>query len=405
MKTNCQLSLLIGLLLCHVDSSQADWKKIEAVPPHFTNCITVIGNSIFVGTELSGIFRSTDSGKSWSQVDTGLGSVAVNAFAGSTDHIFAAAYGTGVFLTTDNGDHWSKIDTGFIYPTFNSLLMYGSSLFVGMNDGVYATTNSGATWDWHWSSFDDVGPHTVDAFAAIGNTIFAGTYGHGVYYWWDNRIWCAANAGLTNNYVNSLCVLGSWLYAGTEEGVCVSLDNAHSWTARNHGLTDTHIRSLIFDGSYLFAGTNQGVYYSSNCGVDWFPFNSGLAESVIRCLAIYNSVLYAGSQDGLWERPLSEITDVEYFRVPSISTFGLNRNFPNPFNPATTISFELSSECFASLAVYDLQGRRVACLVSEKVAAGRHTVVWNAGSLPTGVYSYQLRAGLHTETRRCVLLK
>jgi hypothetical protein len=84
---------------------------------------------------------------------------------------------------------------------------------------------------------------------------------------------------------------------------------------------------------------------------------------------------------------------------------------PNPFNPSTTISYELPAAATVSLAVYDVAGKVVRTLVAaESVDAGRHEVTWNgrddAGrAAPAGVYFCRLDAGGATRTQRMTLLK
>jgi len=87
------------------------------------------------------------------------------------------------------------------------------------------------------------------------------------------------------------------------------------------------------------------------------------------------------------------------------SKFSLDQNYPNPFNPSTTISFTLPSNSLVSLKVFDILGREVATLVSEKLCAGNHLRQWNAVDLPSGVYFYRLTAGSFTDTKKFVLLK
>jgi M6 family metalloprotease-like protein len=83
----------------------------------------------------------------------------------------------------------------------------------------------------------------------------------------------------------------------------------------------------------------------------------------------------------------------------------LGDGFPNPFNPATTISYQLSAPGFVSLKVYDLLGHEVAVLVNERKPAGRYTVQFHASELSSGVYLYQLRAGGVVETKKLLLLR
>jgi len=79
--------------------------------------------------------------------------------------------------------------------------------------------------------------------------------------------------------------------------------------------------------------------------------------------------------------------------------------YPNPFNPRTTIEFRISDFRFVTLKIYDLLGREVAVLVSEKLSPGIYSRRWDATTHPSGVYFSTLEAGEFAETRKLVLLR
>ncbi|MDI6804921.1 MAG: T9SS type A sorting domain-containing protein [Bacteroidota bacterium] len=85
--------------------------------------------------------------------------------------------------------------------------------------------------------------------------------------------------------------------------------------------------------------------------------------------------------------------------------FMLHQNYPNPFNPSTTIWYELPRASFVTFKVYNVLGQEVATLVNERREAGKHTVEFNAGGLPSGVYFYRLQAGSFTQTKKLLLLR
>jgi len=91
--------------------------------------------------------------------------------------------------------------------------------------------------------------------------------------------------------------------------------------------------------------------------------------------------------------------------------YALGANYPNPFNPSTTITYQLPEAGHVTLQVYDLTGKVVNTLVSDYRPAGYHKVVWNgrdskATPVATGVYFYRIMAGqAYAETRKMVLMK
>lgn len=87
------------------------------------------------------------------------------------------------------------------------------------------------------------------------------------------------------------------------------------------------------------------------------------------------------------------------------SRFALMQNHPNPFNPSTTISYQLSEPGSVTLTVYDMLGREIAVLVNEVQNAGVHTVTFNARSRASGLYFYTLHTKNNIATKRMNLLQ
>jgi carboxypeptidase T len=85
--------------------------------------------------------------------------------------------------------------------------------------------------------------------------------------------------------------------------------------------------------------------------------------------------------------------------------FRMYQNYPNPFNPATSIRIDVPREEEISLVVYDLLGREVSVLARGRLTAGVHTVRWEAGNLPSGVYICRFTGGGASESKRLLLLK
>ena len=87
--------------------------------------------------------------------------------------------------------------------------------------------------------------------------------------------------------------------------------------------------------------------------------------------------------------------------------FGLEQNFPNPFNPATTIRFKIPERSLISLKVYNLCGAEVSELAGQEFAAGEHTILFDASQLSSGIYFYTLRAdgSKFLETKKMVIIR
>ena len=90
--------------------------------------------------------------------------------------------------------------------------------------------------------------------------------------------------------------------------------------------------------------------------------------------------------------------------------FALEQNFPNPFNPSTTIRYELPEEAMVNVTIYDMMGRQVSRLVSSRQTAGYKSLQWNATNnsgqpISAGLYIYTIQAGEFSQTKKMILLK
>jgi len=87
------------------------------------------------------------------------------------------------------------------------------------------------------------------------------------------------------------------------------------------------------------------------------------------------------------------------------SNFALQQNFPNPFNPSTTIKFSIPSESFTTLKVYDVLGNEIEKLVNEYLPAGNYEINFSASSFSSGIYFYRITSGSFTAVKKLILLR
>ncbi len=90
---------------------------------------------------------------------------------------------------------------------------------------------------------------------------------------------------------------------------------------------------------------------------------------------------------------------------PIVTAYALEQNFPNPFNPSTTIQYSLPNAADVKLTVFNVLGQEAATLVNENKPAGIHVVSFDGSRLSSGLYFYRLQAGPYVEMKRLVLLK
>jgi hypothetical protein len=171
---------------------------------------------------------------------------------------------------------------------------------------------------------------------------------------------------------------------------------------------------LQTNGITVFLNDGTGSFTTrENC---FFPFATGLPRSVVASdfdqdgktdIAIVSSVdngvdslfvLYnlGGGTVGIDDPDIQE-------EIPT--SFSLAQNFPNPFNPTTTIQFSLPKSGDITLKIYNLLGEEVKTLVDEFREAGKHSVQFNANNRASGIYFYRIQSGSFVETKKMILLR
>jgi photosystem II stability/assembly factor-like uncharacterized protein len=404
------ISALIYLLLISSNLS-AQWKDTECPFGGYVLAIATAEPQIFIGTDQGGVYRTTDNGENWSQVNSGLTSTSVSALVFSGSTLFAGTSVGGIFRSTDYGLNWTEVNSGLSVLFINTLAVSGSNIFAGARysvtgGGVFLSTNNGDSW-----TYVGLTDYEVYSLAISGDNIFAGT-DNGVFLSTNNGAnWTEVNSDLAADDVYALQVSDNNLYAGTNNGMFYSDNNGSSWTnISSSTLENKAVRSIAIHQINIIVGIGgYGVYLSTNNGSTWDQDNDGLPNSFtdIRALSISNTKIYAGTLFiGTWERPLNDyITGVEVTSVNSPQSFNLAQNYPNPFNPNTVIEFSIPLESFVELKIFDILGKETTTLVADNFPAGTYKTDFKAGHLPSGMYIARITAGKFTQTRKMLLIK
>lgn len=120
------------------------------------------------------------------------------------------------------------------------------------------------------------------------------------------------------------------------------------------------------------------------------------------------AVDYAGNQS-----EFSELVEVAVLSVDAQITpvdFVLHQNYPNPFNPTTQIKYDLPSDSYVNISIYDVMGRKIKSLFNNNQTSGYHSLRWDATNdigegVSAGMYIYTIQAGEYRSTKKMVLLK
>lgn len=217
----------------------------------------------------------------------------------------------------------------------------------------------------------------------------------------QNLVWETTN-GPYGGTVRALAInkTNGYIFAAVPGNIFRSFNNGDSWNRATSVLTRTNVWSLAINaGGEVFAGTyHGGIFRSTNNGEGWLQINTGLTNLDVRALALNRPLrqLWAATNGGgVFRVQFTTGVKENVSEIPR--AFMLAQNHPNPFNPSTTIKYDLAQAVEVQLAIFDLTGRCVRTLVNQKQQAGRYEVTWDGRNeqgeaIASGLYNYQLRA-------------
>ncbi|MDP4190936.1 MAG: T9SS type A sorting domain-containing protein, partial [Bacteroidota bacterium] len=160
--------------------------------------------------------------------------------------------------------------------------------------------------------------------------------------------------------------------------------------------------SKVIDDSITGGADGAACLFSQ----DALPLKLYDSTFIYLAIAVGNSMSEAISNINESQNRYFRALGIGSYRSKSIpSEYKLMQNFPNPFNPSTSISFSIPQRHFVSLKLYDLLGREVAQIISSEFEAGTHTIKFAPRDIPSGVYLYKLESGSHILSRKMVIIR
>jgi hypothetical protein len=153
---------------------------------------------------------------------------------------------------------------------------------------------------------------------------------------------------------------------------------------------------IVRDGA-LVGTVNSAGNSASGHNYSWTDegLNNGTVYSyTLRTVSVDNQIANVAT-----------VSAVPSVNAGAVTEYSLNQNFPNPFNPTTSIAFDMVDAGFVSLKVYNLMGQEVASLVNGQMTSGRHLVSFDAKNLPSGLYMYRLNVNGFAAEKKMLLMK
>ena len=385
----------------------------------------------------SPIAREDGWSEGWMQPGFGLATQVVCHPGDRTNHALAVVRG-GLYRTDGRGPNqreaWQKGGQGY---GVDVVAANPDRVFVGHGWEVLRSDDFGVTWDTLAQNVTDpfgrrLSPDFVHISRADPNLIYAGDIlSRNGGDTWEQTQWPGLETYFSSPLPGgqSLRYTEGWLEVKSHPSdpsviwTCTPLD-IRRWDdelARSRVLATREdigrchdLLVMPTDTTWLWAGTQTGLWESTDGGGTWVRNANGLPPAVpVTTFDVRDDQIIVGTYGrGIFSLPQSDVAAIRTRReiarhsVPEDGEFLVTANWPNPFNDATTISFEAHTAAHIRMEIYDATGRRMAVLTDRSYAPGLHAVRWNAKGYGSGIYFARMMAnGRYVDNRHLVLRK
>ncbi|MBK7254389.1 MAG: T9SS type A sorting domain-containing protein [Ignavibacteria bacterium] len=396
---------------------------------------------LYGGTQDNGTNRTTTGSVSdWESIYGGDGFYVIVDYT-NPNVIYAESQNGGFGKSSDGGISFDDATAGInpsekrnwstpvvMDPNNSNVLYFGTNK-------VYRTTNAAANWtaispDLTNGNQPRLGTvTTIDVSNTNPNMIIAGTD--------DANVWITSNSG-TNWTKVSATLPYRWItrvaidplnenisyvtfnglkWRDPQPHIFRTTNKGQTWSDISNNLPDAPVNAFAIDPlrtNVLFAGSDVGCYYSTNTGQSWQFLGSGLPMVSVYDMKIHPTAYYLaiGTHGrSMYKIDLNTIIGINSNEQLSASDYKLEQNFPNPFNPETTIKYSVSRKSFVQIKVYDISGRLINSLVAKELSAGSYSAVWNGkditgNNVSSGIYFYNMTIdGVKSVSRKMLLIK
>jgi len=303
-------------------------------------------------------------------------------------YVVRSGYSSGnkIYMTTNLGSNWTNVTGDLPNIPHNDFFVdpANTTHYYAANDfGVYRSTNSGTNWVREGLGMPFV--PAIDFDYVVANSI---------------RYLRIATHGRSAFETDLDFIVPVELTSFTAEANQGNVDlNWTTATELNNQGFEVERQNVGQESEWKNIGFVPG--HGTTSEVQYYSFVDENISGLLRYRL--KQIDYDGSFS------FSDIVEVQSLLNLS---FELAQNYPNPFNPITNISYTLPKDSRVTLTIYNTLGEAVETLVNEMQAANRYEAVWNATTLPSGVYFYRLQAlptgrqaGNFVETKKMVLMK
>jgi len=258
--------------------------------------IESINGFLLAGVELHGIYKSTNNGVNWIDVNSNntTGSV-IKSFVSSVNYTFALNETSRIFRGDASGENWQSVyfDTSI---TFNNITYFANDLFATTTaNGILRSTDSGNSWEFVNNGLTNL---SISSLKSFGNNLFASSTENGIFTSSDlGASWIPVNNGLYRLKVKDLFITNSAIYAGLGDGgIFYSTNYGSQWNNRNAKFNHYNVTgALVSNNQFIFSSTNQGILRSSDNGDNWEFFDEILPPNESAVMTVKDNYIFRGN--------------------------------------------------------------------------------------------------------------
>lgn len=385
--------LVLSFLLLHGTALSQIWTPAPQVGRTTVSALLAHEGVLYAGA-WDHIYRSLDSGKSWDPPRDfpPLGAEPdVSSFAAADAAVFAGTMLDGIYRSTNHGSTWTRFNEGLSGNALRvaHLAVLGDSIYAGTDGaGVYVRDVRGTT---PWEPFNDgLGWYTVNSLTEFDGRICA-QISEFFFHRTPTTVWASVpwDASGSQRAAIDLFVHRGRLYAGVPRGIMRWDGHASMWAQldlspapNRHGCNFASIGDSLFAVLQLSLGWHQLVL-SGDGGEHWQSIEQTQGE--VHALIEFAGTLWSARTDGLWSRPLENTSGVA--RPSEAAAIRLDPPWPQPASASASLLLHLAREQQVTIRVHDALGRAVRTIEADReYSPGTHRVSADLSRLAPGWY-------------------